>query len=90
MIRQFRLAMTTPTLRSFARAHFDEHRDDFATAFAIRLGVPADSLAPQVMATTASGALWTVIDRWVDEGADYEQLVPLFDEAFDLLARGLS
>jgi AcrR family transcriptional regulator len=90
MIRQFRLAMTTPTLRSFARAHFDEHRDDFATAFAVRLGVPADSLAPQVMATTASGALWTVIDRWVDEGANFERLVPLFDEAFDLLARGLS
>jgi AcrR family transcriptional regulator len=89
-IRQFRMAMTSPTLRSFAREHFNEHRDEFASAFAARLGVPTDSLAPQVMATTATGALWTVVDRWVDEGASSERLVELLDEAFDLLARGLT
>jgi AcrR family transcriptional regulator len=88
--RQFQLAMRTPSLRSFAHEHFNEHRDEFARVFAKRLGVPDDALAPQVMATTVAGVMWTVVDRWVDEGAEPERLAPLLDEAFDLLTRGMA
>jgi AcrR family transcriptional regulator len=88
--RQFRVVMRTPALRSFAHEHFNEHRDEFAKVFATRLGLTADSLAPQVMATAVSGVMWTVIDRWVDEDAPPQRLADLLDEAFDLLATGLA
>jgi AcrR family transcriptional regulator len=87
--RQFQLVMRTPSLRSFAHEHFNAHRDEFAHVFATRLGVADDALAPQVMATTAAGVMWTVVDRWVDEGAAPDRLGPLLDEAFGLLTRGL-
>lgn len=87
--RQFQVTMRTPSLRAHAHEHFNEHRDEFAAVFAKRLGLPADDLAPQVMATTVSGVVWTVIDRWVDEGAAPERLMPLLDQAFDLLGPGL-
>jgi AcrR family transcriptional regulator len=87
--RQFRLVMQTPSLRLFAHEHFNAHRDEFAHVFATRLGVADDALAPQIMATTVSGVIWTVIDRWVDEGAPPERLAVLLDEAFDLLSSGL-
>jgi AcrR family transcriptional regulator len=87
--RQFQVVMRTPSLRSFAHEHFNEHRDDFARVFAKRMGVPDDSLAPQVMATAAAGVVWTVIDRWVAEGAEPHRLAPLLDEGFHLLATGL-
>jgi AcrR family transcriptional regulator len=87
--RQFTLVMRTPSLRSFAHEHFNEHRDEFARVFAKRLGVADDALAPQIMATTTAGVVWTVIDRWVDEAAPPDRLITLLDEAFDLLATGL-
>jgi len=89
IVRQFRVVMGTPSLRSFAMDHFNEHRDGLAAAFAQRLGVSERDLAPQIIATAVGGALWTVIDRWVEEGAQTERLVPLVDEAFRLLERGL-
>jgi AcrR family transcriptional regulator len=89
VVRQFRVVMGTPSLRSFAMEHFNEHRDELAAAFAHRLGVPTTDLAPQIIATAVGGALWTVIDRWVEEGAPNERLIPLVDEAFGLLERGL-
>jgi AcrR family transcriptional regulator len=89
IVRQFRVVMGTPSLRSFAMEHFNEHRDGLAAAFAQRLGVDERDLAPQIIATAVGGALWTVIDRWVEEGAQTERLVPLVDEAFRLLERGL-
>jgi AcrR family transcriptional regulator len=88
--RQFRLVMGTPSLRSFAHEHFNQHRDEFARVFAKRMNLPDDALAPHVMATTASGVVWTVVDRWVDEGGTPERLMTLIDEAFDLLASGLT
>jgi AcrR family transcriptional regulator len=88
-IRQFRLVMRTPSLRSFAHEHFNSHRDGFARVFAARMALPEDALAPQIMATTVSGVMWTVVDRWVLEGTGPEHFVTLLDEAFDLLATGL-
>jgi AcrR family transcriptional regulator len=89
-VRQFRLVMRTPSLRSFAHEHFNEHRDGFARVFADRMNVPEDALAPQIMATTVSGVMWTVVDRWVEEDTGPEHFVTLLDEAFDLLATGLA
>jgi AcrR family transcriptional regulator len=88
-VRQFQLVMRTPSLRSFAHEHFNEHRDDFARVFAKRMGLPDDALAPQVMATAAAGVVWTVVDRWVADGAEPSRLAPLLDEGFRLLASGM-
>ena len=88
VVRQLRILMGTPSLRSFAYEHFNEHRDELAAAFAQRLRVPVTDLTPQVTATAVGGTLWTVIDRWVEEGSPTERLIPLVDEAFDLLERG--
>jgi AcrR family transcriptional regulator len=87
-VRQFRVVMGTPSLRSFAFEHFNEHRDELAAAFAKRLGVPLTDLAPQIIATAVGGVLWTVIDRWVEEGSDTERLLPLIDQAFGMLENG--
>lgn len=89
VVRQFRVVMGTPSLRPLAYEHFNEHRDELATVYAARLGVPPDDLVPQVFASAVGGAVWTVINRWVDEGADRERLLPLVDEAFALLEQGL-
>jgi AcrR family transcriptional regulator len=89
VVRQFRVVMGTPSLRPLAFEHFNEHRDELATVYAARLGVPADDLVPQVFASAVGGAIWTVINRWVDEGAERERLLPLVDEAFGLLEQGL-
>lgn len=89
VVRQFRVVMGTPSLRPLAFEHFNEHRDELATVYAARLGVPADDLVPQVFASAVGGTIWTVINRWVDEGAERERLLPLVDEAFALLEKGL-
>jgi AcrR family transcriptional regulator len=89
VVRQFRVVMGTPSLRPLAFEHFNEHRDALATVYAARLGVPADDLVPQVFASAVGGAIWTVINRWVDGGAERERLLPLVDEAFALLEKGL-
>jgi AcrR family transcriptional regulator len=88
--RQFRLVMRTPSLRSFAHEHFNEHRDEFAQVFAKRMGVAEDALAPQVMATAASAVVWTAIDRWVQEGGPIGHVTTLLDEAFELLENGFA
>jgi AcrR family transcriptional regulator len=88
-VRQFQVVMRTPALRSFAHEHFNEHRDELARAFAKRMELPDDALAPQVMATAAAGVVWTVIDRWVADGAAPARLAPLLEEGFRLLATGL-
>ena len=88
-VRQYRLLMATPELRSLALEHIHDHTDEFAQMFANRLGVPADALEPQLMAAAVTGAMWTVMDHWVAEGADAKRLLPIADEAFDLLKRGL-
>jgi AcrR family transcriptional regulator len=89
-VRQFRVTMSTPSLRSAAHEHFNEHHDEIANVFARRLDVPIDALAPQVMATAVAGVMWTVVDRWVAEGKGPERLLELLDEAFDLLGPGFS
>jgi AcrR family transcriptional regulator len=88
-VRQFQVVMRTPALRSFAHEHFNEHRDELARAFAKRMELPDDALAPQVMATAAAGVVWTVVDRWVADGAAPARLAPLLEKGFRLLATGL-
>jgi len=88
MLREMRVMVSTPELRAMALDHFHDHQEDMAEALAGRMGLPSDAFVPHVLAGVVGTALWTVIDRWVAEGAKVERLKPLVDEVFDLLASG--
>lgn len=88
-LRQFRVTMSTPELKSRAFDHFQEHQDQLRQLFAARLGVDDDDLQAHLRAATVGTAIWTVLDRWVAEGATNERLLPMLDEAFTMLAAGL-
>ncbi len=80
--RQYRVVMTTPSLRALAFEHIHAHQDAIAQAFATRLGADADSLKFHVLAATVASTTWTVLERWVADGADPGRLVPMIDEGF--------
>jgi AcrR family transcriptional regulator len=80
--RQYRVVMTTPSLRALAFDHFHEHQDAIARAFAARLGVDAASLKMQVLAATVASTTWTVLDWWVADGAAPGRLLAMIDEGF--------
>jgi AcrR family transcriptional regulator len=88
-IRLIRVMLTTPSLRAAALDHFHEHTGELAAACAARMGAAPGALAPQVVAAAVGTTLWTVVDRWVAEGAQADRIVPMVDEAFGLLTAGL-
>jgi AcrR family transcriptional regulator len=88
-VRLVRVMLTTPSLRSAALEHFHEHTAELTQVCADRLGVAPSDLWPQVVAGAVGTTLWTVVDRWVAEGAAPDHLVPMLDEAFGLLTAGL-
>jgi AcrR family transcriptional regulator len=83
--RQYRIVMTTPSLRALAFEHFHEQQEELARAFAARLGVAEDALRPQVLAAAVGTTAWTIMDRWVAEGASLDRLLPMIDEGFAVL-----
>jgi AcrR family transcriptional regulator len=87
--RQIRIMLTTPSLRALARDHFNDHEQELAHAVAARLGVGPDELRPHVIAAVVGTTMWTVINRWVADGAATEDLPRMIDEAFAMLADGL-
>jgi AcrR family transcriptional regulator len=89
MNRQIRVMLTTPSLRALARDHFNEHDDELAKVFADRLGVDATALRPHVIAAAVGITMWTVINRWVADDRSTDELIPMIDEGFALLAAGL-
>jgi AcrR family transcriptional regulator len=88
-LRELKVVMAVPGLRTLALEHFHEHQDDLVAAFAARLGVDEDALQAHVLGAAVSTMLWTVVDRWVAEGGRPDRLLPMLDEGFALLARGL-
>jgi AcrR family transcriptional regulator len=90
LLRQFRVTMSTPSLKTRAFDHFQENQDMLRHLFAVQLGVGDDHLQAHLRAAAVGTAMWTVIDRWVAEGGKTERLLPMLDEAFDLLAAGMS
>jgi AcrR family transcriptional regulator len=88
-IRLIRVMLTTPSLRAAAVDHFHEGTAELAAVCATRMGAEPGSLAPQVVAAAVGTTLWTVVDRWVADGAAADRLVPMVDEAFEVLTSGL-
>jgi AcrR family transcriptional regulator len=88
--RQLRLTMTTPSLRTRVFDHFQEHQSEMARVFAARLGMSEDALQPHLLAAGVGTTIWTVVDRWVAEGAPEDRLIPLFEEGFALMATGFN
>ena len=89
VVREFQVMLTTPSLRNLAREHFYEEEAEMVGAVAERLGLDADDLTAQVAAGVIASALWITVNRWTAEGTDVENLQPMLDESFELLARGL-
>jgi AcrR family transcriptional regulator len=89
MLRLLRVMLTTPSLRASALEHFHEHQALFVRVCASRLGVDEGALEPHVIAAAVSTTAWTVVDRWIAEGAAPDRLLAMFDEAFACLAAGL-
>jgi AcrR family transcriptional regulator len=89
VLREMRIVMSTPSLRSICVERFHDHLDGFAAMFAARMGVDERSLQPYIVAGAVSAMLLAVMDRWVAGGAQSDQLIPLLDEGFALLRRGL-
>jgi AcrR family transcriptional regulator len=89
-VRELKVVLTTPSLRSLALEHFHQHHDELVRAYAARLGVSTDALQPHVLAGVVSTTTWAALNRWVAEGADPAALRPMIDEAFSLLATGLT
>jgi hypothetical protein len=88
-IRLIRVMLTTPSLRAAALDHFHEHTGELAAVCAARMGAEPGALAPQVVAAVVGTTMWTVVDRWVADGAVADRIVPMLDEAFGLLTAGL-
>jgi AcrR family transcriptional regulator len=89
VLRELRVVMATPSLRSICVERFHEHHEGLAAVFSERLGVDQGSFGPYVMAGAISATLLAVMDRWVAEGSRADRLVALLDEGFALLAGGL-
>ena len=89
-IRQFRVALSTPSIRPALLEHIYDHQDDVAVVLARRAGAPDDDLRARVTAAAAVGALWTAVERWVAEGGDAEALAVKIDETFEIVTSGLN
>jgi AcrR family transcriptional regulator len=85
LMRQLRIALGTPSLRAIALEHLNDHRAELTAAFATRLGVAADAIAPRVLAVVFAETLWVVVEEWVTSGAHPNELGPLLDDAFAAL-----
>ena len=85
-LRQMRVILREPALRALAKDSFHEHGPDLAKGFAARLGKPADDLQPRVLAAAFTEAIWVIMERWSAAGAEFDQLPPMIDEAFDAIA----
>ena len=85
-LRQMRVILKEPALRALAKDSFHEHGPDLAKGFAARLGKPADDLQPRVLAAAFTEAIWVIMERWASAGAEFDQLPPMIDEAFDAIA----
>ncbi|MCU1392788.1 MAG: dehydrogenase [Ilumatobacteraceae bacterium] len=88
-LRQMGIILAEPSLRVLAHDSFHEHRPDLARAFAARLGVGVDDLAPRVLAAAFTEAIWIILERWAASGADAKALPDLIDEAFAAISHGL-
>jgi AcrR family transcriptional regulator len=89
VLREMRVVMSTPSLRSICVERFHDHLDGFASVFATRLGLDEHALEAYVVAGAASATMLAVMDRWVAEGGRDDRLLPLLDEGFALLQAGL-
>jgi AcrR family transcriptional regulator len=90
VLREFQVMLSTPSLRTMAREHFYEEEAGLVRGVAAHLGLGEDDLATRVIGSMIAGALWATVNHWIAEGADRDRLMPMLDEAFALLGKGLA
>jgi AcrR family transcriptional regulator len=88
-LRQFRVALASPSLRPIYADKFHGLRPELIQAFAHRLGVKETSLAPRVLGAACAEAIWSAIETWVSGGAKPNRLEPILTETFETLKAGL-
>ncbi|MBM2621233.1 TetR family transcriptional regulator [Actinoplanes sp. LDG1-06] len=86
---RLRVIKSNPSLLPILVARGECAEEETIAAVAARTGLPADSMFPQLAATTVGAAFRTSMMRWAtaDEGVE---LIDLVREAFDLLGSGLT
>src|SRR5262245_40919459 len=89
VLREFQVMLGTPSLRNMAREHFYEEEAGLVQGVAAHLGLDEDDLSAHVIGSMIAGALWATVNRWVAEGADRDRIMPMLDEAFAVLAKGI-
>jgi AcrR family transcriptional regulator len=90
VLREFQVMLSTPSLRTMAREHFYEEEAGLVRAVAAHLGLGEDDLAAHVIGSMIAGALWATVNCWIAEGADRDRMMPMLDEAFAILDKGLA
>jgi AcrR family transcriptional regulator len=90
VLREFQVMLSTPSLRTMAREHFYEEEAGLVRGVAAHLGLGEDDLATRVIGSMIAGALWATVNHWIAVGADRDRLMPMLDEAFALLGKGLA
>ena len=89
VLREFQVMLSTPSLRNLAREHFYEEEAGLVQGVAAHLGLDEDDLSAHVIGSMIAGALWATVNRWVAEGAERDRIMPMLDEAFAVLAKGI-
>ncbi|MGP4015068.1 mycofactocin system transcriptional regulator [Saccharopolyspora sp. 5N708] len=82
--RRMRLILGVPALQAHSTLRFQAWRQVIAEFAAIRLGQPADGLAPQTIAHATLGVALAAYERWLDEPET--ELTDLLDTAMRELA----
>jgi AcrR family transcriptional regulator len=90
VLREFQVMLSTPSLRTMAREHFYEEEAGLVRGVAAHLGLGEDDLAAHVIGSMIAGALWATVNRWIAEGAERDRIMPMLDEAFAILDKGLA
>jgi len=82
--RRMQLLLSVPALTAHSTLRYTAWRQVIADFAADRIGVPADSLMPQVLGRVILGLSLAAYEQWLrDEDAD---LIELFDHAFALIS----
>jgi AcrR family transcriptional regulator len=81
-LRQLRVLLAEPSLRVLAQNSFHDHRPDLVRAFAARLQLTTDDLAPRVLAAALTEVIWVILERWASASGELSDLPDMIDQAF--------
>lgn len=82
--RRMEVLLTTPTLIAHSTLRHSAWREVIATFSAARLGMPSDSLRPQLIARVCLSITLCAYEQWLADGSS--DILTLISEGFGILA----